>query len=634
MHNTSKEYLEIINEELDRGLIIKSLAAAPGFFMCAAWITYNRLETVFYANWIFSLGIILMILATTRFVLGKLYIKNYINTFLAAKLVKINIILNGCFWCITTILPLIELQFNNFTSGIQVTALVLGLSLSSLVSLTNNLRVAYAYQWIMTLPFCLYLFFLAFSQHNKPALNAGSVILIGVIYMVIQTLEANKQILKNLSSALDLKNSNVQLQKVEEKLKQLNEELESKVAERTIQLSEAKLAAENANLAKSEFLANMSHEIRTPLGAVMGFAELIANDKITVSEKQNYTAAIKRNGELLLNIISDILDLSKIEVGKLNVELQDISLDDILGDSKMLLDFFASEKGIRLTFTMDPKLPKQIRTDPVRLRQILLNIVGNSIKFTEQGSVDVVVKLVPVPDGSSQLAFIVKDTGIGISKEQSTKIFKSFSQADNSMVRKFGGTGLGLILSKRLANLLGGDVILSESSLGKGSTFCITVNPGSIKESKLRKFTTVDKSTSNFKPAVVEKQLENLNILFVDDSVDNQYLIGKVLKLAGAQVETAENGSIALDKAGRKKFDLILLDLQMPVMDGYETVVRLRNQGIKIPIIALTAYALKEVRQHCLDIGFDDFLTKPIDRSLLLEKITYFIKKTNLEVLN
>lgn len=627
MYKTSKEYSEITNVELDRELIIKSLTAAPGFFMCAAWITYNRLETVLYANWIFVLGIILMILAVSRFVLGNLYKKNYFNFFLAVKLVKINVISNGFFWSIATILPIVELQFKNITSAIQVIALVLGLSLSSLITLSYNLRIAYAYQWIMTLPCCLYLFFLAFSHNNKPALTAGSIILIGIIYMLQQTHELNGQILKNLSSSLALKNSNVQLQKVEEKLKHLNEELESKVAVRTRQLSEAKITAENANHAKSEFLANMSHEIRTPLGAVMGFADLVANDVITVSEKQNYVAAIKRNGELLANIISDILDLSKIEVGKLNIELQDISLDDILGDSKTLLSLLASERGIGLTLTIDPKSPKKIRTDPIRLRQILLNIVGNSIKFTEHGSVDVIVKPMPLAEGSSQLAFIIKDTGIGISKEQSTKIFQSFSQADNSMVRKFGGTGLGLILSKRLANLLGGDVLLTESTLGKGSTFSVTIDSGPVQVLATEEFTTGEKTAPPFRPSAIETRLENVNVLLVDDSVDNQYLISKILKLAGAKIETAENGRVALDKADLKKYDLILLDLQMPVMDGYETVVRLRNKGIKTPIIALTAYALKEVRQRCLDIGFDDFITKPIDRNVLLEKITYFIKK-------
>lgn len=623
----TRYFSETIAEELDNELIIKSLTAAPGFFMCAAWITYNRLETVTYRNFVFLLGIALMSLAVIRFLLGHLHKKNYLKLSVAARLVKINVILNGVLWSVATILPLLEFQFNNVTSAIQVIALILGLTLTSLITLAYSLRLAYAYQWIMTLPSCLYLFFLAFTENNNTALTAGSIILIGIIYLLQQTREVNRQILKNLHSAFDLKNSNIQLKKVEEKLKLLNEDLESKVAERTIELSEAKLNAENANHAKSEFLANMSHEIRTPLGAVMGFADLVANDEITSSEKQNYVAAIKRNGELLSNIISDILDLSKIEVGKLNIECHDVLLDDILSDSKTLLNLIADEKGISLGFKMEEPLPKKIYTDPLRLRQILLNIVGNSIKFTEHGSVVVTIKQFPRPGTHPLLAFIVEDTGIGISKEQAVKLFKTFSQADNSLVRKFGGTGLGLVLSKRLAKLLGGDVELTDSEVGRGSVFAVTVDPGPVQISELREIRSSKKDRPVFQEAGEKVTLENLSLLIVDDSVDNQYLIGKILNLAGAKIDTANNGKIALEKAGANKYDVFVLDLQMPVMDGYETATQLRKMGIKEPIIALTAYALKEVRQRCLDSGFDDFITKPINRSLLVEKIAHYSKK-------
>ncbi len=623
---------EKIIAELDHELILKSLTAAPGFFMCAAWITYNRLEAVTYGNVMVVLGIALMVLATIRFLLGYLHKKNYIGLVIAARLVKLNIISNGVIWSVVTFLPIYELQFTNTTSAIQVIGLILGLTLTSLITLAYSLRLAYAYQWIMTLPSCLYLFFLAFTENNSTALNAGSVILIAIIYMLQQTREVNKQILKSLHSALEVKKSNIQLKKVEEKLKLLNEDLESKVAARTLELSEAKLNAENASHAKSEFLANMSHEIRTPLGAVMGFADLVANDEITASEKQHYVAAIKRNGDLLSNIISDILDLSKIEVGKLKIECYDVLLEDILSDSKTLLDLIASEKGILLDFSMEEPVPRKINTDPLRLRQILLNIVGNSIKFTEHGSVVVTIKQVSRPDQHPQLAFVVKDTGIGISKEQAAKLFKSFSQADNSLVRKFGGTGLGLILSKRLATFLGGDVVLTESEIGKGSVFTVTVDPGPFQVSESVEFSPRKRSGSALLDGWRKVTLENVNVLIVDDSVDNQYLIGKILNLAGAKIDTAINGKIALEKAGAKKYDIFILDLQMPVMDGYETAIQLRKMGIKKPIIALTAYALKEVRQRCLDSGFNDFITKPINRGLLIEKIAHYSGKGRLRV--
>ena len=620
----TRQISETIEAELDHELLVKSITATPGFFMCAAWITYTRLETVTYRNFIFLVGIVLMLLAVIRFFLSLLYKKNYLKLSIAARLVKINIILNGVLWSAAIFLPILELQFKNITSAVQVIALILGLTVASLITLAYNLRLAYTYQWIITLPSCLYLFFLAITENNSAALNAGSLILIGIIYMFQQTREVNRQKLKSLNSALELKNSNVQLKKVEEKLRLLNRDLELNVAERTLELSEAKLSAENANHAKSEFLANMSHEIRTPLGAVMGFADLVANDEITSIEKQNYVSAIKRNGELLSNIINDILDLSKIEAGKLKIECFDVLLEEILSDSKTLLNLIAGEKGISLRFIMEEPLPKKIYTDPLRLRQLLLNIVGNSIKFTGHGSVVVTIKLVPRLGHHPRLAFVVKDTGIGISTEQATKLFKSFSQADNSVLRKFGGTGLGLVLSKRLATLLGGDVELTESEVGKGSVFTVTVDPGPIQATELRETRSVIGIGPTHQPAGAKINLENVNVLIVDDSIDNQYLIGKILNLAGAEIETANNGKIALEKAGTKKYDIFILDLQMPVMDGYEAAIQLRKMGIKEPIIALTAYALKEVRQRCLDSGFDDFITKPINRTLLIEKIDHY----------
>lgn len=396
-------------------------------------------------------------------------------------------------------------------------------------------------------------------------------------------------------------------------------------------LKEAKVAAESANQAKSAFLANMSHEIRTPLGAVMGFAELIAGSEVTAAEKDNYGAAIKRNGELLSNIISDILDLSKIEVGKLNLDTQEVELDEVLFDLDTLLSYKANEKAIKFTYSFEGQIPKKIRTDPLRLRQVLLNIIGNSIKFTEHGSVEVTIKIGPSFQKASQLAFIVKDTGIGIDPAQATKLFQAFSQADASILSRYGGTGLGLILSRRLANLLGGDVVLAESVPGKGSTFIVTIDPGPLQNLELRNYAETPHFTKpkppSQKPSV---RLDSVKILVVDDSVDNQLLISKVLAMAGAEIDTADNGEKAIQLVHQKSFDLLLVDLQMPVLDGYETTSRLRKEGFEMPIIALTAHALKEIRQRCLNSGFDDFITKPVDRLALINKIAEFIKKPQL----
>lgn len=396
-------------------------------------------------------------------------------------------------------------------------------------------------------------------------------------------------------------------------------------------LKEATAAAESANQAKSTFLANMSHEIRTPLGAVMGFAELIASSEITPAEKENYGAAIKRNGELLSNIISDILDLSKIEVGKLNLDTQEVALDEVLFDLETLLRYKANEKAIEFSYSFEGKIPKKILTDPLRLRQVLLNIIGNSIKFTEQGRVEVTIKTVPSIENKLQLAFLVKDTGIGIDPAQAKKLFQPFSQADASILTRYGGTGLGLILSRRLANLLGGDVVLSDSLPGKGSTFMVTIDPGPLQNLELRNYAgpadfTRPKAIAQ-KPGI---KLDSIRILVVDDSVDNQLLISKVLTMAGAAIETADNGEKALQLVRQKSFDLLLVDLQMPVLDGYETTSKLRKEGFSLPIIALTAHALKEIRERCLQSGFDDFITKPVDRIALVNKIAEYIKKPQL----
>lgn len=394
-----------------------------------------------------------------------------------------------------------------------------------------------------------------------------------------------------------------------------------------LRLNEARLAAESANQAKSAFLANMSHEIRPPLGAVMGFAELIANDEINENEKKNYAAAIKRNGELLSNIISDILDLSKIEVGKLKMDRQEVSLVEILSDLETLLLFKAEEKAIDFSFKFSGLLPRVITTDSLRVRQILLNVIGNSIKFTEYGSVVVEVKIQSSEQSSLQLAFIVTDTGIGISKEQEKELFHAFSQADVSILSKYGGTGLGLILSRRLAQMLGGDVVLTQSLPGKGSTFTIKIDPGPVGPLAALDYEKEKGSLNTELASAPTARLDDVKVLVVDDSEDNQLLISKVLKIAGAEIDTAENGETALAKFDDKKYDVLLVDLQMPIMDGYETTIQLRKKGYKTPIIALTAHALKEIRQRCLESGFDDFITKPVNRNLLINKIAHFVKK-------
>ena len=387
------------------------------------------------------------------------------------------------------------------------------------------------------------------------------------------------------------------------------------------ELKKAKEAAEVANATKSSFLANMSHEIRTPLGAVLGFSELLVNQNITDAEKANCVGIIKRNGLLLSNIINDILDLSKVEAGKMDIEKVSVSFNEVLKELDSILSLEAAEKGIELQVKCDDNVPANIKTDPLRLRQVLLNIVGNAIKFTLRGSVEVNVKLISTENARSLLAFTVKDTGEGIKPEQVERLFTPFMQADVSTTRKFGGTGLGLVLSKKLANALGGDVILTETTPGKGSIFTITIDPGGNEN--------VQQSPVRLPPWTVSKKdlharLEKLKVLIVDDSLDNQALIKKILELAGATVESANNGREAVNKASHGNYNVVLMDLQMPEMDGYEATRILRNQGYQKPIIALTAHAMKEERQRALQNGFDDHVTKPIDHQALVRTLSEY----------
>ncbi len=401
--------------------------------------------------------------------------------------------------------------------------------------------------------------------------------------------------------------------------------LEFREKERNENLAQAEAArveAENANSAKSNFLANMSHEIRTPLGAIMGFAELMRDPLMSSEDRESFLATIQRNGELLTRVIGDILDLSKIESGASCIELVRCSLPVLLADIEGLLAQEARKKNISLHIEPMGKLPEMIETDPTKLKQILINILGNAIKFTKRGRVALTVSAQRQRQGA-KLSFVIEDTGCGIAPEHRAKLFKPFSQADESTTRTYGGSGLGLLLSRKLSEVLGGGVELIESFPGQGSKFRVQIfatwiagefSTGSSEELTV----STSSGLSSLNP---EQTLRGMGILVVEDVRDNQLLIRQILRRAGAGVDLANNGLEGLEKAMQKDYDIVLMDLQMPIKSGFEATSELRAQGYRRPILALTAAALNEERERALQSGFDDLVTKPINRNILIDKV-------------
>lgn len=393
--------------------------------------------------------------------------------------------------------------------------------------------------------------------------------------------------------------------------------------ENEIALQKAKAEAEAASAMKSTFLSNMSHEIRTPMTAILGFSDVLREEKLSEAERDDFLGRIQKSGRSLLKLIDDILDISKIEASRLMIEKVAFSPEAVLEEVVAMLQMQAESKGLRLSVEKGDSVPQQILSDPNRLRQILVNLIGNAVKFTESGSV--VVRLRGEIAGSeSKVIFEVNDTGIGIPEKDQSQIFQPFMQADSSITRRFGGTGLGLVLSQRLAERMGGKLELVRSAPGEGSNFTVTIMATAVSSNQSQQGKEIGPAAA---PEIDSKKtLSSIRVLLAEDTPDNQFLIRHYLEGAGALVDLAEDGGQAVQKALATKHDLILMDIQMPVMDGLEATRLLRKSGLTIPILALTAHAMKEQREMSLVAGCNDHLTKPIGREQLIKSILRYAR--------
>ncbi len=398
------------------------------------------------------------------------------------------------------------------------------------------------------------------------------------------------------------------------------------------ELREATNQAEEASRAKSEFLANMSHEIRTPLTAVLGFADLLLDPDLRESDRLNYIQAVRRNGQHLLGLINDVLDLSKLQADKIQVEQVDFSLQQLLHEVVSVMQVRAHENDLDFHVVYDTPIPVRICNDPMRIRQILFNLLSNAIKFTSQGSVTLHCGCLDPGTKASRLEFAVVDTGIGISEEEIDELFQPFQQANLSTSREYGGTGLGLAICRALSEALNGEIQV-ESRSNEGSVFRLVLRQPLEAEVVMvaEHYESLDQGESASHRHELAQNLSG-RILLAEDGLDNQLLISTILRRHGLIVDIAGDGEQAVARAlqalaEEQPYDLVLMDMQMPRLDGYGATLTLRRKGYSGPVVALTAHAMAGERERCLTVGCDDYLTKPISRPVLLAAVQAYLQR-------
>jgi signal transduction histidine kinase/DNA-binding response OmpR family regulator len=401
------------------------------------------------------------------------------------------------------------------------------------------------------------------------------------------------------------------------------------LALKNLELEIARTKADDTTRAKSEFLANMSHEIRTPLTSIIGFSETLADVDLSAQDRRRAVAAIRNSGRHLFDIINDVLDISKIEAGKLEMEAIEVSPMDLVQDTVCIVEQKATERGLQIRTQFDLPLPKTIISDPMRIKQILLNLCGNAVKFTQSGSITVGLGF---DAAARQMIFSVTDTGIGMTPEQVAQVFAPFHQADKSTSRYYGGTGLGLSISKQLAQRLGGDIIC-DSELGNGTRFTLRVAAGETDTAQwIEELDAPNDYCAQPAARIAPPQLCG-RVLLAEDTPDIQALIKMLLKKTGLAVKAVDNGADALQQALRERYDLVVMDMQMPVMDGLAAIQQLRQSGFDQPIVALTANATQEDKNRCIHAGADNFVVKPVDVAVFYNILSQYLPEQPLQPL-